>query len=153
MIRLTHVSKTFDEGRSFAVKDLSFQVEKGETLVLLGSSGCGKTTTLKMINRLIEASSGIIEVNGKDIRDQAPVDLRRRMGYVFQKIGFFPPYYAAPVIRKDLLQDHPEVGHALSRVGGLIDDAHMQRLNFEVDAKGQGPADAAKEFLRTNGLI
>ena len=75
MIRLTHVSKTFDEGRSYAVKDLSFQVETGETLVLLGSSGCGKTTTLKMINRLIEPSEGLIEVNEKDVRDQDPVDL------------------------------------------------------------------------------
>ncbi|MBW2215884.1 MAG: ATP-binding cassette domain-containing protein, partial [Deltaproteobacteria bacterium] len=90
MIRLTHVSKTFDDGRSYAVEDLSFHVDEGETLVLLGSSGCGKTTTLKMINRLIETSSGLIEVNGKDIKDQGPVDLRRRMGYVFQEIGLFP---------------------------------------------------------------
>ena len=90
MIRLTHVSKTFDDGRSYAVKDLSFHVDEGETLVLLGSSGCGKTTTLKMMNRLIETSSGTVEVNGKDIKDQEPVDLRRRMGYVFQEIGLFP---------------------------------------------------------------
>jgi osmoprotectant transport system ATP-binding protein len=80
MMRLTHVSKTFDGGRSFAVEDLSFQVDEVETLVLLGSSGCGKTTTLKMMNRLIETSLGTIEVNGKDIRDQDPVDLRRRIG-------------------------------------------------------------------------
>jgi osmoprotectant transport system ATP-binding protein len=90
MIRLSHVSKTFDEGRSYAVNDLSFQVETGETLVLLGSSGCGKTTTLKMINRLIEPSEGLIEVDGKDVRDQDPVDLRRQIGYVFQGIGLFP---------------------------------------------------------------
>ncbi len=90
MIRLSHVSKTFDEGRSYAVNDLSFQVETGETLVLLGSSGCGKTTTLKMINRLIEPSEGLIEVDGKDVRDQDPVDLRRQRGYVFQGIGLFP---------------------------------------------------------------
>ena len=90
MIRLSHVSKTFDEGRSYAVNDLSFHVETGETLVLLGSSGCGKTTTLKMINRLIEPSEGLIEVDGKDVRDQDPVDLRRQIGYVFQGIGLFP---------------------------------------------------------------
>ncbi len=90
MIRLTHVSKTFDDGRSYAVEDLSLHVDEGETLVLLGSSGCGKTTTLKMMNRLIETSSGTVEVNGKDIKDQGPVDLRRRMGYVFQEIGLFP---------------------------------------------------------------
>ncbi|MDY6971617.1 MAG: ATP-binding cassette domain-containing protein [Thermodesulfobacteriota bacterium] len=90
MIRLSHVSKSFDNGRSYAVRDLSFQVTEGETLVLLGSSGCGKTTTLKMINRLIKPSEGIIEVNGKDVKAQDPVDLRRRIGYVFQGIGLFP---------------------------------------------------------------
>ncbi|MCK4787044.1 MAG: ATP-binding cassette domain-containing protein [Desulfobacteraceae bacterium] len=90
MIRLNHVSKSFDGGRSYAVRDLSFLVDDGETLVLLGSSGCGKTTTLKMINRLIEASEGVIEVAGKDIIDQDPVELRRLIGYVFQGIGLFP---------------------------------------------------------------
>jgi osmoprotectant transport system ATP-binding protein len=90
MIRLNRVSKIFDESRSHAVKDISFQVETGETLVLLGSSGCGKTTTLKMINRLIEPSEGLIELDGKDVRDRDPVDLRREIGYVFQGIGLFP---------------------------------------------------------------
>lgn len=90
MIRLKQVSKSFDGGRSYAVKDISFRVNEGETLVLLGSSGCGKTTTLKMINRLIDLSEGTIEVDGKDIMTQDPVDLRRRIGYVFQGIGLFP---------------------------------------------------------------
>ena len=90
MIRLTHVSKSFDSGCSYAVKDLSFQVSNGETLVLLGSSGCGKTTTLKMVNRLIEPSEGIIEVNGINVMEQSPVALRRQIGYVFQGIGLFP---------------------------------------------------------------
>lgn len=90
MIRLNHVSKTFDGGCSYAVKDLTFQVAEGETIVLLGSSGCGKTTTLKMINRLIEPTEGAIEVGGRDVMGQEPVDLRRRIGYVFQGIGLFP---------------------------------------------------------------
>jgi osmoprotectant transport system ATP-binding protein len=90
MIRLIHISKTFDGGRSYAVKDLSLEVREGETLVLLGSSGCGKTTTLKMVNRLIEPTDGRIEVGGKDIMAQAPVVLRRRIGYIFQGIGLFP---------------------------------------------------------------
>jgi osmoprotectant transport system ATP-binding protein len=90
MIKLTRVSKTFDGGRSYAVKNLSLSVDRGKTLVLLGSSGCGKTTTLKMINRLIEPTKGIIEVGGKDVKDHNPVDLRRQIGYVFQGIGLFP---------------------------------------------------------------
>lgn len=90
MIRLSHVSKSFDGGRSYAVKGLSLEVAQGETLVLLGSSGCGKTTTLKMINRLIEPTEGLVEVGGRDVLQQDPVTLRRGIGYVFQGIGLFP---------------------------------------------------------------
>lgn len=90
MIRLIQISKSFDGGRSYAVEDLSLDVAEGETLVLLGSSGCGKTTTLRMINRLIEPTSGLIEVSGQDVTRQEPVILRRKIGYVFQGIGLFP---------------------------------------------------------------
>ena len=90
MIRLIKISKSFDGGRSYAVKELSLDVAEGKTLVLLGSSGCGKTTTLKMINRLIEPTSGTIEVDGQDVTSQDPVLLRRKIGYVFQEIGLFP---------------------------------------------------------------
>ncbi|MBN2161154.1 MAG: ATP-binding cassette domain-containing protein [Spirochaetes bacterium] len=90
MIRLEHLCKTFDGGRSYAVNDVSLQVNQGETLVLLGSSGCGKTTTLKMINRLVEPTRGTVEINGTDVRDLDPVKLRRSMGYVFQGVGLFP---------------------------------------------------------------
>ena len=90
MTEFKQVCKSFDEGRSYAVKDLSLRVNTGETLVLLGSSGSGKTTTLKMINRLIEPTGGRIEVGGEDVIKQDPVTLRRRIGYVFQGIGLFP---------------------------------------------------------------
>lgn len=90
MIVLDNVRKSFDGGQTFAVCDLSLHVNERETLVLLGSSGCGKTTTLKMINRLIEPSSGQIEVDGKDVTKQDAVALRRSVGYVFQGIGLFP---------------------------------------------------------------
>lgn len=90
MIQLHEISKSFDGGRTHAVKNLSFDVVEGETLALLGSSGCGKTTTLKMVNRLVMPSSGSICVNGKDIMGYDPVKLRRMFGYVFQGIGLFP---------------------------------------------------------------
>ena len=90
MISLQHVSKSFDGGQHFAVDDVSFDVRGGETLVLLGSSGCGKTTLLKLTNRLLEPNSGTIEVDGKDIAKQDPISLRRSIGYVFQGIGLFP---------------------------------------------------------------
>jgi len=92
MIVLDKVSKSFDGGRSYAVRDVSLRVSEGETLVLLGSSGCGKTTTLKMINRLIEPTSGTIHVDGRDVIAQDPAALRRTIGYAFQGIGLFPHY-------------------------------------------------------------
>ena len=89
MIVFDHVSKVFP-GNVVAVQDLSLEVSEGETLVLLGSSGSGKTTTLKMINRLIEPTSGTITIDGRNILEQDPVQLRRSIGYVFQRIGLFP---------------------------------------------------------------
>src|SRR6266850_3775238 len=71
---------------------LSLQVRRGETLVLLGASGCGKTTALKMINRLVEATSGAVFVDGKDVRHWDPIRLRRRTGYVIQEVGLFPHF-------------------------------------------------------------
>ena len=67
MITLDSVSKSFDDEKTFAVNNLSLEVQEGETLVLLGSSGCGKTTTMKMLNRLIDPTRGTIKLDGKDI--------------------------------------------------------------------------------------
>ena len=92
MITIDSVSKSFDGGKTFAVNNLSMEVQDGETLVLLGSSGCGKTTTMKMLNRLTDPTRGTIELDGQDIRKQNPVQLRRSIGYVFQGIGLFPHY-------------------------------------------------------------
>ncbi len=89
MIVFDHVSKVFP-GNAVAIQDLSLEVSEGETLVLLGSSGSGKTTTLKMINRLIEPTNGTITIDGRNILEQDPVQLRRSIGYVFQGIGLFP---------------------------------------------------------------
>jgi len=72
------------------VKDLTLEVKEGEFVVLLGPSGCGKTTTLKMINRLITPTSGRIYVEGQDISIVNPIELRRQIGYVIQRIGLLP---------------------------------------------------------------
>jgi osmoprotectant transport system ATP-binding protein len=93
VIRVSHLSKRF--GAQVVVDDLSFEVAAGETLVLLGPSGCGKTTLLKTLNRLIEPDGGTIEINGHDVRQQAPEALRRGIGYVIQQVGLLPHYTVA----------------------------------------------------------
>lgn len=90
MIIAENLSKNFRD--IHAVKNVSFEVKEGKTLVLLGTSGCGKTTTLKMLNRLIEASSGTVSINGQSIFDQKPELLRRTIGYVSQNNGLFPHF-------------------------------------------------------------
>jgi osmoprotectant transport system ATP-binding protein len=89
MIVLKQVSKTYDSAH-VAVCNISFQVPIRQMLVLVGGSGCGKTTTLKMINRLVEPTSGQIEVDGRDVLSVDPVQLRRGIGYVLQGSGLFP---------------------------------------------------------------
>ena len=75
--------------------DLNLTVERGETLVLLGESGCGKTTTLKLVNRLFEPSAGEVRVEGKATTAWDPIALRRRTGYVIQEGGLFPHFSIA----------------------------------------------------------
>jgi osmoprotectant transport system ATP-binding protein len=89
MIRFDGVWKEFDGG-VVAVRDLSLEVAEGETLVLLGTSGSGKTTTMKMTNRLIEPTRGTITIDNRDIMARNPVELRRSIGYAIQHIGLFP---------------------------------------------------------------
>jgi len=89
-IEFQNVSKSYDKGKTFAVAEVNLAVERGELLVLLGESGCGKTTTLKLVNRLVERDSGRIILGGEDIASGDPVTLRRKIGYVFQAFGLFP---------------------------------------------------------------
>ena len=89
MIEFDNVTKIFD-GKIKAVSDLSMEIFEGETVVLLGTSGSGKTTTMKMVNRLIDPTSGRILINGKNIIEQDTIELRLMIGYAVQNIGLFP---------------------------------------------------------------
>ena len=88
MIQFENVSKHY--GSNVVVDRLNLDVEQGNLVTLIGASGCGKTTTLKMVNRIIEPTSGKIIVNGENVLKQDPVQLRRGIGYVIQQIGLFP---------------------------------------------------------------
>ena len=92
MIRLEKVTKIYPGSEAAVVDELDLDIGKGEICVLVGASGCGKTTTMRMINRLIEVTSGKIFVDGKDISTVDPIELRLNIGYVIQEIGLFPHY-------------------------------------------------------------
>lgn len=90
MIEVKNLSKTFTQGNVKAVVDVNFKLEQGEIGCIIGTSGCGKTTTLKMINRLVEPSSGDIFVGGNSSSDVDVIKWRRGIGYVIQKAGLLP---------------------------------------------------------------
>ena len=123
MIDIQNLTKRF--GSHTAVDGISLRVERGETLVLLGTSGCGKTTTLKIINRLIEPGGGSIQVNGTDVSQLAGPELRRSIGYVIQDGGLFPHYTIAEAIATvpKLLGWQPDA--IRERTGELIDKLQL----------------------------
>ncbi|QCU78739.1 ATP-binding cassette domain-containing protein [Citricoccus sp. SGAir0253] len=89
MISYRSVTKRFPDG-TVAVDDFSLEVPRGSLTVLAGSSGCGKTTLMRMVNRMVDPSSGQVLVDGTDIAGRDPVALRRRIGYVMQNSGLLP---------------------------------------------------------------
>ncbi len=117
MIVFDGVTKTFPSGVT-AVDRLSLEVVEGETLVLLGASGSGKTTSMKMINRLIEPTGGRVLVDGDDVMRTDPIALRRRIGYAIQHIGLFPHM----TVGENMAVVPRMIGWDAARVRGRIDD-------------------------------
>jgi osmoprotectant transport system ATP-binding protein len=130
LIAFAHVGKSFDGGRVRAVDDVSLEVAEGEFLAIVGGSGSGKTTLLRLANRLIEADSGSITVEGEDVRAADPVQLRRRIGYVFQSGGLFPHISVAGNIGiTPKLQGTP-APEISSRVDELLDLVRLDRTLY-----------------------
>jgi osmoprotectant transport system ATP-binding protein len=130
MIKVEHLSKHF--GKVKAVDGISFDVTEHENLILLGTSGCGKTTTLKMLNRLIEPTHGKILINNKNILEQQPEILRRGIGYVLQNNGLFPHYTVGEniaIVPQLLKWDKKQTEH---RVSELLEKLHLSKSFLKV---------------------
>lgn len=142
MIELNSVTKVYNGGVK-AVENVSFRVNEGETLGLIGTSGCGKTTTLKMINRLVDSTGGIIELNGQSIDTLNVEELRRGIGYVIQHIGLFPHYNildnvaVVPRLLKWKEDDIDKRCRELLELVGLEPDAYARRMPAELSGGQQ----------------
>src|SRR5262245_42161576 len=119
MIQVNGLTKRY--GSLAAVDSVSFHVAEGELLALVGDSGSGKTTTLKMINRLVEPSAGRVLVEGQDAASLEAHALRRRIGYVFQGVGLFPHLTVAENVAIPLRLLDWDRARVQARVGELLE--------------------------------
>jgi osmoprotectant transport system ATP-binding protein len=126
LISFEAVNKKFADGTT-AVRELDMEIPEGQLTVLVGSSGCGKTTTLRMINRMIDATSGRVRVGGRDVRDVNASALRRGIGYVIQQSGLFPHRTVADNIATVPRLLGWDRGKTRDRVAELLDTVGLDR--------------------------
>ncbi|MGX9855056.1 ABC transporter ATP-binding protein [Limimaricola variabilis] len=132
MIRVEGLTRRF--GDAVAVDAIGFEVARGEVLALVGTSGCGKSTTLRMINRLIEPDKGRVEIAGRDAREMAPDALRRGIGYVIQGVGLFPHWTVA----RNISTVPRLLGWDRSRIAARVDEL-LELFGFD-------PAEAGPKY-------
>lgn len=130
MIQVSNLSKIFSTTSEYAVQDVSFKVHKAEIVCIIGASGCGKTTVLKMINGLEVPSSGDVWLDGKNLKAYDPVEWRRKLGYVVQKGGLLPHitvYDNISLLSRVLKKSHKSIKE---RVKYLMDIVSMPYDDF-----------------------
>lgn len=156
MIEFKQVSKKFKD--TTVLKEISFEIEKGKLVVLVGLSGCGKTTTLKMINRLIPATSGTITINGGDISKKDKIKLRRNIGYVIQQTGLFPHMTIREnieIIPRAEEKPEEEIEERTSELMDMVgmDDSFLDRYPNELSGGQQQRVGVARAFALDPDII
>ncbi|WP_130805365.1 ABC transporter ATP-binding protein [Senegalia massiliensis] len=159
MIQFKNVKKIFDDATEAVIDDLSFQIKKGELVVLIGESGCGKTTTMKMINRLIEPSGGEILINGDNILDINAIQLRRNIGYVIQMVGLFPHMTVSenielvPLLKEWTQEEREERARELLDLVGLPADEYAKRYPSELSGGQQQRVGIARALAANPDIL
>src|SRR5438445_3636800 len=136
-IAFHEITKVFPGTSKPAVDAVTFDVPEGKTCMLVGTSGSGKTTLLRMVNRLIEPTSGEIVIDDKNVLEENPILLRRRIGYVIQQVGLFPHMNIAENIRV-----------TAEIAGGWSKEQLNERVDELLELVGLPPAEYRKRFPR-----
>ena len=157
MIKFENIVKKY--GDTTVIDHFNLEIQPGELVVFIGPSGCGKTTLLKMINRLIEPTSGKIYVKGKDITKEDPIQLRRNIGYVIQNVGLFPHMSIKenleiiPKVKGEAPEAIEEKTVRLLKLVGLDPDEYMYRFPRELSGGQQQRVGVARAFSTDSDII
>ena len=150
MIKFEKIRKNYKSAE--ILSDINFEIKKGELVVLIGTSGCGKTTTLKLINKLIKPTSGKITINGEDIAEKDTIEHRRNIGYVIQQIGLFPHMTVkenieiVPKLMKLDAENLTVNTKELLRMVGLEPEIYMDRYPVQLSGGQQQRVGVARAF-------
>lgn len=157
MIKFENVSKRFKD--KMVIDDINLQIQKGDLVAFIGASGCGKTTTLKMINRLIKPTSGKIFIKEKNIADENIIELRRNMGYVIQQTGLFPHMTIEdnieiiPKVQKKNIDDIKTRTLELMQMVGLDGEEFLERYPTELSGGQQQRIGVVRAFATDPDII
>ena len=157
MIKFENIGKNYKTAN--VINNINLEIKKGEIVVIIGSSGCGKTTLLKMINRLIKPSYGKIFINGKDTSEEDVIELRRNIGYVIQQTGLFPHM----TVRQNIeiipkLQKVPKLEllkktKSLLKMVGLDPEIYMDRYPIQLSGGQNQRVGVARSFVTDPEII
>ncbi|PLR87926.1 betaine/proline/choline family ABC transporter ATP-binding protein [Bacillus sp. V33-4] len=157
MIQFENIIKKYN--KKTVIDNFSLNIEAGQLVVFIGPSGCGKTTLLKMVNRLIQPSSGKIFVNGQDISTVDPIELRRNIGYVIQNTGLFPHMSIKenleliPKLKGEDPQAIEKQTEELLELVGLDPKEYMHRFPKELSGGQQQRIGVARAFSTNSDII
>lgn len=158
MVELKNIYKSYDK-KTNVIENLNLTIQSGELIVLVGESGCGKSTTMQMVNRLIEPTKGSIFINGKDILYMDKTELRRNIGYVIQDVGLFPHrtieenIETVPLLcKKNKMQVHEKVC-SLMGVVGLPHEKYARRYPKELSGGQQQRVGVARALANDPDII
>lgn len=158
LIEFINVSKSYD-GKTNVIEGLNLRINSGELIVLIGESGSGKTTTMKMINRVHEPTSGSILINGEDIMSANVIELRRNIGYVIQKVGLFPHMTIAdnieliPFLKKWDKEKRRQRAHELLEMVNLDPNIYLDRYPNELSGGQQQRVGVARALAVNPDII